>query len=68
MAEIVLDHVSKVYGAEGPSAVSDLNLNVKDGEFIVLVGPSAAARRQPCEWSPASSRSRTERSRSAIAW
>jgi multiple sugar transport system ATP-binding protein len=44
MAEIVLDHVSKVYGAEGPSAVSDLNLNVKDGEFIVLVGPSGCGK------------------------
>ena len=40
MAEIVLEHVSKVYGEGGPSAVSDLNLDVKDGEFIVLVGPS----------------------------
>jgi multiple sugar transport system ATP-binding protein len=44
MAEIVLDHVSKVYGAEGPSAVSDMNLSVKDGEFIVLVGPSGCGK------------------------
>jgi multiple sugar transport system ATP-binding protein len=44
MAEIVLDHVSKVYGAEGPSAVSDLNLDIKDGEFIVLVGPSGCGK------------------------
>src|SRR5688572_27990425 len=44
MAEIVLDHVSKVYGAEGPSDVSDLNLNVEDGEFIVLVGPSGCGK------------------------
>jgi multiple sugar transport system ATP-binding protein len=44
MAEIVLDHVSKVYGADGPSAVSDLNLNVEDGEFIVLVGPSGCGK------------------------
>jgi multiple sugar transport system ATP-binding protein len=44
MAEIVLDHVSKVYGAGGPSAVSDLNLKVDDGEFIVLVGPSGCGK------------------------
>ena len=44
MAEIVLDHVSKVYGGEGPSAVSDLNLDIKDGEFIVLVGPSGCGK------------------------
>jgi multiple sugar transport system ATP-binding protein len=44
MAEIVLDHVSKVYGEGGPSAVKDLNLDVKDGEFIVLVGPSGCGK------------------------
>ncbi len=44
MAEIVLDHVSKVYGAEGPSAVSDLNISIEDGEFIVLVGPSGCGK------------------------
>ncbi|MGH2642097.1 MAG: ABC transporter ATP-binding protein [Actinomycetota bacterium] len=44
MAEIVLDHVSKVYGTDGPSAVSDLNLQIQDGEFIVLVGPSGCGK------------------------
>jgi multiple sugar transport system ATP-binding protein len=44
MAEIVLDHVSKVYGAGGPSAVSDLTLSIEDGEFIVLVGPSGCGK------------------------
>jgi multiple sugar transport system ATP-binding protein len=44
VAEIVLDHVSKVYGAGGPSAVSDLTLNIEDGEFIVLVGPSGCGK------------------------
>jgi multiple sugar transport system ATP-binding protein len=44
MAEIVLDHVSKVYGQDGPSAVSDLTLSVDDGEFIVLVGPSGCGK------------------------
>ncbi len=38
MAEIVLDDVSKEY-ADGTVAVSDLNLDIEDGEFVVLVGP-----------------------------
>jgi multiple sugar transport system ATP-binding protein len=44
MAEIVLDHVTKTYSSGGPSAVSDLNLKVDDGEFIVLVGPSGCGK------------------------
>src|ERR687898_1356088 len=43
MSEIVLDAVSKVY-ADGTTAVSDLNLDVQDGEFIVLVGPSGCGK------------------------
>jgi multiple sugar transport system ATP-binding protein len=44
MAEIVLDDVSKVYpGSEG-AAVTDLNLDIQDGEFIVLVGPSGCGK------------------------
>lgn len=43
MAEIVMDDVSKVYG-DGTTAVSDLSLDIKDGEFIVLVGPSGCGK------------------------
>jgi multiple sugar transport system ATP-binding protein len=43
MAAIVLDGVSKVY-ADGTTAVSDLNLDIEDGEFIVLVGPSGCGK------------------------
>jgi multiple sugar transport system ATP-binding protein len=43
MAEIVLDDVTKIYG-EGVKAVSDLNLEIGDGEFIVLVGPSGCGK------------------------
>jgi multiple sugar transport system ATP-binding protein len=43
MAEIVLDDVSKIYPG-GTTAVSDLNLHVEDGEFIVLVGPSGCGK------------------------
>jgi multiple sugar transport system ATP-binding protein len=43
MAEIVLDHVSKVY-SDGTTAVADLSLDIKDEEFIVLVGPSGCGK------------------------
>src|SRR5207249_944035 len=43
MAEIALEHLSKVYG-DGTRAVSDLNLHVSDGEFVVLVGPSGCGK------------------------
>ena len=54
MAEIVLDDVWKVY-SDGTEAVRALDLDIADGEFIVLVGPVRAAARPPrCAWSPAS--------------
>src|SRR5215831_9922806 len=43
MAEIVLDRVSKVYSG-GVSGVDDLSLEIKDGEFMVLVGPSGCGK------------------------
>src|SRR5918992_1550236 len=43
MAEIVLEGVSKIYG-DGTKAISDLDLDIKDGEFIVLVGPSGCGK------------------------
>lgn len=39
---IEFDNVSKVYG--GRSAVSDLNLSVAQGEFVVLIGPSGSGK------------------------
>ena len=43
MAQIVLDHVSKVYPG-GARGIEDLNLNIADGEFMVLVGPSGCGK------------------------
>src|ERR1700739_316823 len=43
MAEIVLDHVTKRF-PDGTTAVSDINLEIRDGEFVILVGPSGCGK------------------------
>jgi multiple sugar transport system ATP-binding protein len=43
MARIVFDHVEKVYAGD-VKALDDLNLEVKEGEFMVLVGPSGCGK------------------------
>ena len=43
MAEVVLQGVGKVY-TDGTRAVDDLNLEIVDGEFLVLVGPSGCGK------------------------
>jgi multiple sugar transport system ATP-binding protein len=43
MAEIVLDGVSKVF-ADGYEAVKDMDLDIADGEFMILVGPSGCGK------------------------
>src|SRR3954467_2807842 len=43
MAEVSFDRVSKVY-PDGYKAVSDVNLELRDGEFMVLVGPSGCGK------------------------
>jgi len=43
MAEIVLENVHKVY-ANGFHAIHDLNLQIDDKEFLVLVGPSGCGK------------------------
>ncbi len=43
MAEVVLENVSKVY--EGKvTAVRDVNVQIRDKEFVVLVGPSGCGK------------------------
>ncbi|MFI6101286.1 ABC transporter ATP-binding protein [Lentzea sp. NPDC051213] len=43
MAEIVLDQVTKRY-PDGALAVQEVNLEIADGEFIILVGPSGCGK------------------------
>jgi multiple sugar transport system ATP-binding protein len=43
MANITLDHISKRY-ADGFEAVKDMNLDIHDGEFMILVGPSGCGK------------------------
>ncbi|GHC86386.1 ABC transporter ATP-binding protein [Nocardiopsis terrae] len=43
MAEIALQNVDKIYGGD-VKAVDDLNLQINDGEFMVLVGPSGCGK------------------------
>jgi multiple sugar transport system ATP-binding protein len=43
MARIVLEELTKVY-RDGTSAVSALDLEIEDGEFVVLVGPSGCGK------------------------
>jgi multiple sugar transport system ATP-binding protein len=43
VAEVTFSSVGKVYG-DGTRAVSDLDLEVADGEFMVLVGPSGCGK------------------------
>ncbi len=46
MATVTLEHITKSYKAKGVvvRAVADLNLKMKDREFIVLVGPSGCGK------------------------
>jgi multiple sugar transport system ATP-binding protein len=43
VAEVVLTGLGKAYG-DGTRAVTDLNLEIRDGEFLVLVGPSGCGK------------------------
>jgi multiple sugar transport system ATP-binding protein len=43
MASVTFEQVGKVYG-DGTRAVSDLGIEVGDGEFMVLVGPSGCGK------------------------
>jgi multiple sugar transport system ATP-binding protein len=42
MARVKLEHVTKRY--DDVTAVDDMNLNIRDGEFVCLVGPSGCGK------------------------
>ena len=44
MAEVVFEHVTRIYPGNDKPSVDNLNLNIKDGEFLVLVGPSGCGK------------------------
>jgi multiple sugar transport system ATP-binding protein len=43
VAEIVIEHVTKRY-ADGTEAVKGVDLDIPDGEFVILVGPSGCGK------------------------
>ena len=43
MADISFDDVTKRY-ADGFEAVKSMDLDIKDGEFMILVGPSGCGK------------------------
>ena len=44
MAEVVLEHVRKVYPQGGHVAIADASFSIGDGERLVLVGPSGCGK------------------------
>jgi multiple sugar transport system ATP-binding protein len=43
VAEVTFDRVSKIY-PDGTKAVAEIDLEIEDGEFMVLVGPSGCGK------------------------
>src|SRR6476646_6345028 len=44
MAGVTFEHVSKKYAGNEVYSVNDLNLDIRDKEFLVLVGPSGCGK------------------------
>jgi multiple sugar transport system ATP-binding protein len=44
MARVIFENVTKRYGGNAAPAVNNLNMEVHDREFLVLVGPSGCGK------------------------
>ena len=44
MATVTLDHATRIYPGNDRPSVDQLNLEIADGEFLVLVGPSGCGK------------------------
>ncbi|MCI1901349.1 MAG: sn-glycerol-3-phosphate ABC transporter ATP-binding protein UgpC [Bifidobacteriaceae bacterium] len=44
MAEVKFENVTRIYPGNDTPSVEDLSLDIKDGEFLVLVGPSGCGK------------------------
>ncbi|MCI1642182.1 MAG: sn-glycerol-3-phosphate ABC transporter ATP-binding protein UgpC [Actinomyces sp.] len=44
MATVTFDHATRIYPGSDTPAVDQLNLEIADGEFLVLVGPSGCGK------------------------
>ncbi len=44
MASVTYEHAERMYPGSDKPAVDDLNLEIEDGEFLVLVGPSGCGK------------------------
>lgn len=44
MATVTFDHATRIYPGASTPAVDQLNLEIRDGEFLVLVGPSGCGK------------------------
>ena len=65
MAGVRYVQATRIYDGTDAPAVDVLELDIADGEFLVLVGPSGSGRRRRCACSPGSSRSTRAASGSA---
>jgi multiple sugar transport system ATP-binding protein len=44
MATVTFDHATRIYPGNNKPSVDDLNIEIADGEFLVLVGPSGCGK------------------------